>query len=291
MDASILPLDVWKKIAAHHLAVWYSLIRVVRGLYDVRDRRRLKDRGCSSQSTRSKIVHYLDGKMHRDSQDGPAVIHADYSIYYTRGEMNRDPRKGPAYYSAECAKFYVKGQLHREEGPAVMMIDGSFQYYEDGRRHRDPEEGPAELTFGSLDEETGLKKIKVAKYYLNGALHRLDGPAVIHESGKLEYYKNGKRHRDDGPALIYPGGESEHYYIRGVRHRTDGPSATWKDGYVEYRVKGLLHRDPSEGPAVWWSKDRWEYYWRGELHRPIFEGPAYSNGKTVGYYEYNYRMA
>jgi hypothetical protein len=40
-------------------------------------------------------------------------------------------------------------------------------------------------------------------YYLNGELHREDGPAIEMKDGRKAYYLNGLRHRIDGPAIEY----------------------------------------------------------------------------------------
>jgi|ERR1700691_3788100 len=40
------------------------------------------------------------------------------------------------------------------------------------------------------------------EYFLNGSLHREDGPAVIYPDGSIFYYVNGSLHREDGPAVI-----------------------------------------------------------------------------------------
>jgi hypothetical protein len=50
-------------------------------------------------------------------------------------------------------------------------------------------------------------------YYLNGELHRTDGPAYRHLiNGNREWYQNGKRHRIEGPALECCDGYEEWYY-------------------------------------------------------------------------------
>ena len=38
-------------------------------------------------------------------------------------------------------------------------------------------------------------------WFLNGKLHREDGPAVEYSDGNKFWWLNGKRHREDGPAL------------------------------------------------------------------------------------------
>jgi len=43
-------------------------------------------------------------------------------------------------------------------------------------------------------------------WYLNGILHREDGPAVEYIDGSKLYYLNEKLHREDGPAIEYADG-------------------------------------------------------------------------------------
>ena len=38
-------------------------------------------------------------------------------------------------------------------------------------------------------------------WYLNGKLHREDGPAIERANGDKSWYLNGKLHREDGPAV------------------------------------------------------------------------------------------
>lgn len=54
-------------------------------------------------------------------------------------------------------------------------------------------------------------------WYLNGKLHREDGPACIYTSGARHWYINGRRHRDDGPALIYADG-FKCWYLNGKKY-------------------------------------------------------------------------
>ena len=39
------------------------------------------------------------------------------------------------------------------------------------------------------------------EWYLNGELHRVDGPALEWADGSKAWYLNGERHREDGPAF------------------------------------------------------------------------------------------
>ena len=76
-------------------------------------------------------------------------------------------------------RYNKKGQFHNTRGPAVILADGSVEYY------------------------------------VNGKCHRTDGPAVIQADGRTEYWVNGKLHRTDGPAIIYADGTLE-YWVDGT---------------------------------------------------------------------------
>ncbi|MDP2696412.1 MAG: hypothetical protein Q8O87_04180 [bacterium] len=52
------------------------------------------------------------------------------------------------------------------------------------------------------------------EWWLNGKLHREDGPAVEWYYGTKEWYINGKRHREDGPAKEWPDG-SKSWFLNG----------------------------------------------------------------------------
>ena len=44
------------------------------------------------------------------------------------------------------------------------------------------------------------------EWFLNGKLHRENGPAIEWPTGLREWFLNGKRHREDGPAIEWPTG-------------------------------------------------------------------------------------
>ena len=67
------------------------------------------------------------------------------------------------------------------------------------------------------------------KWYLNGKLHREDGPAVVFADGSKHWYLNNMRHREDGPAIEGANGSKE-WYLKGKRHREDGPAVEYTDG-------------------------------------------------------------
>ena len=72
-------------------------------------------------------------------------------------------------------------------------------------------------------------------WYLNGQLHREDGPACEYVTGDKQWYINGKRHRDDGPAIECANG-SKQWFINGQLHREDGPAVEYADGGKEWFI-------------------------------------------------------
>jgi len=52
------------------------------------------------------------------------------------------------------------------------------------------------------------------EWYLNGELHREDGPAIEHVNGDKEWCLNDKLHREEGPAVEYVNGDNE-WYLNG----------------------------------------------------------------------------
>ena len=85
----------------------------------------------------------------------------------------------------------------------VVVENGITQWFKDAKHtilHR---------TNGPAYESWSTKH-----WYINGKLHREDGPAVERASGEKEWYVNGKLHREDGPAFIHPNG-NKFWYING----------------------------------------------------------------------------
>jgi len=76
------------------------------------------------------------------------------------------------------------------------------------------------------------------EWYLNGQLHRKDGPAIKYSNGEEEWCLNGQRHREDGPAIKYSNGE-EKWYLNGKLHREDGPAIKYSNGKEEWYLNGF----------------------------------------------------
>lgn len=99
-------------------------------------------------------------------------------------------------------------------------------------------------------------------------LHREDGPATVHTTGKKQWYFHNKLHRLDGPAIELTNSYS-HWYVDGHLHREDGPAFENKNR-KEYWHYGLMHR--LDGPAIIREDGSISYYQYGKLHRE--DGPA-----------------
>lgn len=57
-------------------------------------------------------------------------------------------------------------------------------------------------------------------WYLNGDLHRVNGPAIIDANGTQYWFLNGELHRVDGPAVIYSNG-TQMWYLNGIEYREE----------------------------------------------------------------------
>lgn len=102
--------------------------------------------------------------------------------------------------------------FHREDGPAVVRIDGSWEWYFKGKCHR--EDGPAvRWVDGTL------------LWFVSDRLHREDGPAIECPDGSQQWLISGKLHRTDGPAVINDGAQM--WFYRGHKHRIDGPAVIY----------------------------------------------------------------
>ena len=71
------------------------------------------------------------------------------------------------------------------------------------------------------------------QWFLNGELHREDGPAIERTNGDKEWYLNGVRHREDGPAVENANG-MKMWYLNGKLHREDGPATIHVSGAMSY---------------------------------------------------------
>jgi len=133
---------------------------------------------------------------------------------------------------------------------------GKKEWFLNGKLHR--EDGPA------MEQADGSKR-----WFLHGNLHREDGPAVEYADGRKEWRRNGKLHREDGPAWERPN-ETKQWWLNGKLHREDGPAMEQADGTKEWYLNGKRHRE--DGPAMEQADGTKYWYLNGNLHRE--DGPA-----------------
>jgi hypothetical protein len=76
--------------------------------------------------------------------------------------------------------------------------------------------------FKGVKTFTGVVKDKdnTIAYYLNGNIHRTDGPACEYANGNKEWFLNGEYHREDGPAVEYANDRKE-WYLNGKCYGSD----------------------------------------------------------------------
>ena len=60
---------------------------------------------------------------------------------------------------------------------------------------------------------------------------------VIDRDGDKHWYLNGKIHREDGPAIEWVDG-SNFWFLKGKRHREDGPAIEWAKGDKWWYLNG-----------------------------------------------------
>ena len=105
----------------------------------------------------------------------------------------------------------------------VKKDDISIRYYLNGELHR--KDGPAEIW---RNKHSGY--IRAKYYYLNGKLHRENGPAEIwyYANGNIkleQYYYNDKKHNINGPSFIIYYEDSniklQRYYFNGIKFNPD----------------------------------------------------------------------
>ena len=94
---------------------------------------------------------------------------------------------------------------------------------------KDWSEIPKKYT-GIVEYEHGDKQ-----WWLNGNLHREDGPAIEWANGDKEWYLNDKQHRINGPAVECVNGIKV-YYINGKEVIKEAQEVL----YAMYKLKGLL---------------------------------------------------
>ena len=96
------------------------------------------------------------------------------------------------------------------------------------------------------------------RWYLNGKLHREDGPSIEWADGDKEWWLNDKLHREDGPAIECPNGDKL-WSLNGKRHREDGPAVEYASGHKEWYLNDKkVH--PETIVDLWLSRGAFCWY-------------------------------
>ena len=182
--------------------------------------------------------------------NGPAVI----QFVNTPADENKRLARLFNYY------WYENDILTREDGPAVLLSNGTEEWYLNGLLHR--VNGPALKQF--LYTENGISRFD-EYWYTDGKLNREDDePAVERANGDKEWYTDDVRTRTGAPAITKSDG-SEYWYLNGKINRGDDEPAV-----LEY-VSTI--EDDNEGPINLFNK---YWYTNGNLNREDDE-PAVEN--------------
>ena len=64
----------------------------------------------------------------------------------------------------------------------------------------------------------------------------------VYTNGTKEWYLNGKLHREDGPAVECTVG-TKSWYLNGKLHREDGPAIEWTDGTKSWYLNGRCYTE------------------------------------------------
>ncbi len=121
----------------------------------------------------------------------------------------------------------MNGSISNDDGPAIVYKSGLRCWW--------------------LDTNNSSVLGERREWYINGSLHRENGPAVEHDAYVTEWYTHGLLHRNDGPAVISVN-EYTAWYINNELHRDGGPAIEHANGDKLWYHFGALHRDG--GPAV-----------------------------------------
>lgn len=152
---------------------------------------------CTQRSKEGVEIElwYQDGEPHRD--DGPAVDFGNTGQWWQRGRRHR--LDGPAVVEKDTEIWYLNGVVHREDGPAIDSKEYKVRVWvQNGQLHRAL--GPAIEWNADLD----LHDCVVQSLKLRQDTDHEDTVALdIKNRAQKEWWLDGKLHREDGPARIF----------------------------------------------------------------------------------------
>jgi hypothetical protein len=186
-----------------------------------------------------------------------------FTVVYVRGILpkeNNEVKDNPvAAISSPIAKI--------EENPDVKILQQEVAPVEvvkpaikDKSRKKRAEQKAEPITVVEQKVEPIIDQYGTKRWYLNGKLHRLDGPAIERVNGGKSWYLNGELHREGGPAIEWVNGHKS-WYINGELHREGGPAIEFADGGKSWYINGRRHREG--GPAIELANGHKSWYLNG----------------------------
>jgi antitoxin component YwqK of YwqJK toxin-antitoxin module len=263
-------------------------------------------------------TYYLDGKIHRDDDDKPAVFNSYFKKWYKHGLLHREVK--PAIKEKNGVQiWYQNGLMNRLGVNPTYQIDRNARWcvrFNSNIKDQDVHYEPNPEYFQRGDETyhivDGVIRVFYEKYtrmwFKDGVLHRdNNSPAYIDSSNSVLWMIDGLLHRDDDlPAIIMSDG-TKIWYQKGQIHRGDDKPAivkanetqVWYQNGVMYREKGSviirevekeLIGDTSQlnsvndEPALTLKNGTKMWYKNGELHRDNGEPAIVKLNGTRKYY-------
>jgi hypothetical protein len=210
---------------------------------------------------------YLDGKRVTEQQFKARVkyiplksINGSNTIEYKLPNGQRHREDGPALeYSNGEKHWYYENQLHRVDGPAVEFANGVKAWHLNGLAVTEAEH---KVQAKSIPTRS-VSEDGTVKWFLDGKLHNLRGPACIYPNGRTEWYRDNLRHREGGPSVEDPSGLKE-WHQNGRYHRVDGPAYISSAGDKAWFVESRRHRE--DGPAIERTTDGGKEWWIDNLN-------------------------
>ena len=90
--------------------------------------------------------------------------------------------------------------LYRENGPALIMADGTEVYFTNGVKGRADD-------YSVINPKTGYKE-----WWTGGRLGCKEGPSIVYPDGGEDWLWQNIYHRADGPARIFADGTNQYFY-------------------------------------------------------------------------------
>jgi len=164
----------------------------------------------NSDGSIEEMHYYINGSLHSINEEPSVIMWNNRKKTCEKWHKNNLLHRigSPAWiiyeYNGMRTFWYQNGIFYRENN------ESTYQIYLDDRIHFEGwtidgitvhnEYGPAFILYNS---DGSIKEIR---YYLNGLLHRIDGPSIIiwKNNNKIreKWHRNGVLHRDHGPAIL-----------------------------------------------------------------------------------------